>query len=1108
VFTRCTSDRLSPAGLTCGSAPAWCLLLLFVAASSPAQQLHIRTFTPDEGLPASQTWAVYQDHIGYLWFGTAAGLSRYDGTSFSDVSVADGLPDPLVRTISQSRDGRLWFGTNAGVASFDGRTLQRYGERDGVGKGTIWASTVDARGNVWVGTQDGGLSVFDGKTFRTFTERDGLPSNYVYSLLCAHDGTIWMGTRAHGVARFTPGPHGEPAALQAYTTADGLPHDAVRAIAEDRSGNLYFGTRGGGLARFDGRRFQTIASRAGLEGKDVYALIVNHRGELVVGTVDAGVSICDLPDLHRCRTVTERNGLNVDNVYALFEDREHNLWIGLNNGVSQLVTESFQGYSKDEGLPDNGVHAVFPEKNGDVWLGTYGGLARGRRDPSSGAFRFRTFTTKDGLASDGVWDVLRDRAGTLWVATRSGLCHLRSDGRFETLTQADGLPSNYIYDLFEARNGDLWMATLEGVSRWTGHDRAQRPAFENYTVKSGLSGSQIYTIAEDGGGKIWIGTAGQGIDVFDGSAFHHYTTAHGLGSNSINAISITGDGTVWVGTGGGGLARFNRGASAGQAAFARFGPEAGLRSDSVVAITEGADGLLWLGTSRGVDLFDPHHRRPDGQQGEVIRHFDKRSGLISNELLTSNAIARASDGTLWFGFSDGVTHYHPSLDWPEVTPPNVVMKRVVVGGRRAYYSPFAAVASAPRRNVEWLSSGALAVAPDENSIHFAFRALSFKGPETLGYEYQLVGFDPDWLEETSIPFKEYTNLSPGRYTFRIRARVPEGKWGPTAEVRLVVHPHLWQTWWARIAIATLGLLGMLALHKMRTRRMRQRHRELEAIIDQRTRELAEHAAELEVANRGIQAADRTKSRFLAAMSHELRTPLNAIIGFSEVLIARFRDRADLREQKFLQNIYESGQHLLNLINNILDLSKVEAGRMDLNEEDFAIEPVIEQVEAVVTDIASRRRIEIVTRRGEALPPVRADQSKLRQILFNLLSNAIKFSNDGQIVELETRFRPAAESPLRLDSVEIAIIDHGIGISAEEQKLLFQEFRQAEGGITRGGTGLGLALVRKLTELQQGVVTFDSIHGRGSTFRVVLPAAVREGGAEVRKRHASEAGTSS
>jgi signal transduction histidine kinase/DNA-binding response OmpR family regulator len=260
---------------------------------------------------------------------------------------------------------------------------------------------------------------------------------------------------------------------------------------------------------------------------------------------------------------------------------------------------------------------------------------------------------------------------------------------------------------------------------------------------------------------------------------------------------------------------------------------------------------------------------------------------------------------------------------------------------------------------------------------------------------------------------------------------------------------------------------------------------LTAELDRRGRELGE-------ANLRIREADRAKSQFLANMSHELRTPLNSIIGFSEILGEKLDGRIEPRYLRFLANILASGRHLLGLINDILDLSKIEAGRMDLQLEPVSLADVVHGVDSVMHGIAAKREIRLRSEVAADLPLVVADPPRLKQILYNLVSNAVKFSADGQEVRILARPVGAADSPLAVDSVEILVVDHGIGIRREDQSLVFEEFRQVDGGTTRalGGTGLGLALVRRFVELHHGEVTLDSEPGQGSTFRVILPIDAR------------------
>jgi signal transduction histidine kinase/DNA-binding response OmpR family regulator len=290
------------------------------------------------------------------------------------------------------------------------------------------------------------------------------------------------------------------------------------------------------------------------------------------------------------------------------------------------------------------------------------------------------------------------------------------------------------------------------------------------------------------------------------------------------------------------------------------------------------------------------------------------------------------------------------------------------------------------------------------------------------------------------------------------------------------------------------LRGVMSLQQKRQLvRLLQREQEqrLEQLIsmtqdlDQGTRALAE-------ANIQIREADRMKSQFLANMSHELRTPLNSIIGFSEILLDRLVGEIPTKYVKFLRNIHSSGQHLLGIINDILDLSKVEAGKMDVHSEMFRVPALIEGVLNVMHGMASKQRINFAVDAPDSLPPIEADSAKFKQILYNLLSNAVKFSPEQATVWVTARELGPDESPLGVDALTVSVTDKGIGIAPAEHELIFQEFHQVDGSATRqfGGTGLGLALVKKFTELQGGLITVASEPGRGSTFSITLPLRPR------------------
>jgi signal transduction histidine kinase len=283
----------------------------------------------------------------------------------------------------------------------------------------------------------------------------------------------------------------------------------------------------------------------------------------------------------------------------------------------------------------------------------------------------------------------------------------------------------------------------------------------------------------------------------------------------------------------------------------------------------------------------------------------------------------------------------------------------------------------------------------------------------------------------------------------------------------------------RIAITSGDELEDLAdeFNRMATR-LGESYANLEQKVEDRTRDLGEALNEIDDKNRQLEQASRHKSEFLANMSHELRTPLNAIIGFSELLLEKMAGGLTPKQSEYLQDILASGKHQLSLINDVLDLSKVEAGRLELDRSTFSVSKAIGDAVALVRARATQHRIAV----GEHLEPelgqIDADQRKVKQVLVNLLSNAVKFTPDGGRVDVRAR-RENGE-------VFVAVTDTGTGMSPDELRLIFREFGQTSSARGHEGTGLGLALAKRIVELHGGRIWAESEAGRGSTFTFTLP----------------------
>jgi two-component system, NtrC family, sensor kinase len=254
---------------------------------------------------------------------------------------------------------------------------------------------------------------------------------------------------------------------------------------------------------------------------------------------------------------------------------------------------------------------------------------------------------------------------------------------------------------------------------------------------------------------------------------------------------------------------------------------------------------------------------------------------------------------------------------------------------------------------------------------------------------------------------------------------------------------------------------------------------LEQKVEERTRELEQALAELDKKSRELETASQHKSAFLASMSHELRTPLNAIIGFSQVLREGMFGEINEKQGEYLDDVLSSANHLLALINDVLDLSKVEAGQVELQMAPFSLRDALEGGVVMVRERATTNGVEVVLSVNPGVDVVSGDERRIRQVIVNLLSNAVKFTPVGG--EVDVRAMQAN------GEVRVSVADTGGGIAAEDQERIFEEFQQTEEGLAqREGTGLGLALSKRLVELHGGRIWVDSELGKGSTFTFTLP----------------------
>ncbi|HSM14450.1 MAG TPA: two-component regulator propeller domain-containing protein [Thermoanaerobaculia bacterium] len=1045
-----------------------------------AQRLPFNVFSADDGLPATQVWALLQDRRGFLWVGTTWGLARFGPTGVATFSLGEGLPSPTVRTLLEDEDGALWIGTQDGVVRYDGRQIAPPDLEGGAAHSTIWASALDEHGQTWFGGQAGLMVPVGGRT-RRYTSAEGLPDDYVYALHATRDGALWIGTRGGGAARCRPLPNGGLTDCRRWSRAEGLGSDVVRAFAEDRDGRVLIGTRGGGVFEWQDGKLSEV-DLPGLPSRDVYALLVRENGELVVGTADAGLVRCVGREPRLCRLVGERNGLPEDGVRALLEDRARSLWVATEAGLAHLEPESIWSYAEREGLPDHQVYAVEAGADGTIWVGTFEGLAALRVGPHGEPAGVRVWKRGDGLPGRWVQTLHVDAAGRVWIGLENGLARLEGERLIDVDAEV-GLPDENVYALVEAASGELWVGSTGGVSRLrTDGPRVER--LRTYTREDGLYSNRVLDLEIDGDGRIWA-AQGEALAWLDGDRFRRVGEEAGLPVRSVRGLGLDRRGALLAG-GWGYLAR--QVPDSDPPRFEAWTGVAELSDAVILAAEELEDGRFLLATNRGLLLFDAGAAQG---RGAVVARFGRAHGAIGTEVPHSSALARDGRGRWWVGFKGGLSSFGDVFGRPALAPPALAFVRIASTGGRVFRAPFTAVVAGP---MGWLGGPPPELPPGDRALRVEVEPLTFRGGETLRYQFRLAGADGSWSSERSEPFRDFTNLDPGEYAIEARASRGRGVWGPPARLELVLRPAFWQTLEARAAAALALLLALLGGVRRRVARADRRTRELERRVAERTddleryaRALAEHLQTVDRASERERRGHAERREAFARISHELRTPLTAILGFSDLLERSAGGRLEERERRYLANVHDGGEHLLRLVNNLLDQIRLEQGRMEVHLEEVELASMLDSVVSLMEGFALHRSVRVEVTLEPGLPPVRVDVAKLRQVLLNLLSNAVKFSPPGERVRLAARALPAdpaGDSPPRY---EVSVEDRGPGIAADEVESVFEPYRQlATGDSLTPGSGLGLSIARQLVELLGGTISVDSAAGSGACFRVALP----------------------
>ncbi len=1080
--------------------------------STIKQAAKFKHFTINDGLPANQIYDILQSTQGFIWIATREGLSKFDGSEFTNYTHDPDKPNSLasnfIWTMREDSDGILWLSLwSGGLDRFDPitETFTHYraekGNPNSLSSDFVLQSLQDSRGNIWV-TGDKYLDKLDPQT-NTFTHYQPDPDNPnslsapVNKILEDANGILWLGTY-NGLNKFDPVSETFTQYLHQQDNPNSLIGKYVWSLFIDSAGIIWVGTDEG-LNRFDPAS-ETFShylhgedDSTSLSSDTVSFLGTDNQEQFWVGTMGGGLSKFD-PNSGQFITFsydqTDPDSLSNNRVWMVTEDEAGAYWIATESGLNYYDPQGQRfnlyrnGSANPNSLSSDFVMSFYEDEQGILWIGTMGG-GLNRFDRRQG--RFTHYQNAPGnpasLVQNDVNRIVPGRNGTLWLATNGGI--ERFDPASETFlhyrhdpANPNSLLNNNIQGLIRDAAGKLWVASYSlGISRFDPDSETFTHFSHDENDPDSLASNWAYDFLQASDGAIWVAAQG-GLSRLDlqTNRFTNFSIEENhLSDLNIDDIYEDSRGVIWVGTHNG-LNKFDETTQT----FTNYDSKNGLPNNHIIAVIEDNQGYLWISTYLGISRFDP--------QEETFRNYDIRDGLQGNQF--SQAAYKRESGEIFLGGTNGFNTFYPenlvdSRYVPRVmlTDFHLLNQAVEIGGD----SPL-------QKHINVTDH--LVLPHDYSVFTIKFAALNYRAPQKNQYLYMLDGFDQDWVQTNSINrLATYTNLDPGEYIFRVKASNNDGVWNEQGvTLGITILPPWWETWWFRVVAGVFIVALAIAGYSYRVRNLHRRTVQLKREVTLRTSELTESNQQLQDARHKAEAANKAKSVFLANMSHELRTPLNAILGYTDIL--QCNREIGNSAQTGLEIIQHSSDHLLTLINDILDLARVEAGKLEIHPAPFKLSNFLQQIIGIIQARAEQKNLSLTYENLSPLPDVVvADETRLRQVLLNLLGNAVKFNDEGSLSLTVTALEQIQQGEEEEVCLRFRVEDSGIGIAADQLERIFQPFKQA-GEIHRQseGTGLGLAISHKIVQQMGGELQVESELGRGSAFWFDLTLPVSEKGA--------------
>lgn len=1121
------------------------ILTLLIIFSIPAWGIshNFTHLTIKEGLSQSTIKSIHQDYKGFIWFGSADGLNKYDAYTFTIYrnNPADNRSicgNDISCIYEDPADSTLWIGTqsdglNRYCRTTDSFTQFRKGKTGSIPSNGITAIVREPGGKLWFAIAGCGLHYFNpiDSSFNQppFAKDPNLQN--INTLAFDQRGGIWMGT-PEGLywtttAKSNNFDHSTTARL--ITTTPKQPH--VTALLIDRRGNLWIGTLRDGLLRYQPESqalTQYLQEKTGdrtTPPATIRCLTQRRNGDIWIGT-EQGLyqhTPSDKLFIHYANDPTDNGSINDDVVFSLFEDRSGILWMGTYfGGINKLDPDEsrfnrFNNLHKLFGLnrAANNVKSLFRDHENTIWVCTNKGLI---------AFDGRANNVKNGATPAArlffkeidQHMIFGDSKNNLYLSNEKGVFIRKNNSDFipfQPNRQLGAIVPGTLTHAFEDSDKTVWFLSANGIFKYTPHNNQLELIHPIGELL--LTGNDYFMTGMEGSdGKIWLGTV-------HGKLFQYNKNTNQIVEikpanlatetkpyNRIFSICEQAQGVIWYGTNNG-LYRY----LVADNTVKRYMDSDGLANNVVYATLTDKRKRIWCSTNYGISVFNP--------ENQTFTNYTWEDGLQSNEF-NQSAYHKSVDGTIYMGGIEGFNIIEPEKITPNEFIPPVVFTALAI--YHEWVSPFSHPKITNRHIAE---TNALTLTHKQAIVTIEFAALNYIHANKNQYRYKLEGYDTEWINSGTSRKATYTNISPGQYTFMVQGSNNNGIWNnESTSMKITILPPFWLTWWFKTMMVLLVAATIYLIFSFRLRTIKRKAQLLKQLVQEKTADLSEKNMQIEAQNQELirineqinlhnhkieeknqqlnqqnqqiaqqrdnliqlsnelNQANQAKINFFTNISHEFRTPLTLIIGPLKELLNNIETASQAELLRKFKIVYGNASKLLMLVNQLLDFRKADTNNLTLQYSKLDIVDFARQTAFLFNDMAKRKKIDFKFTATFAKLEICFDQDKMEKILFNLLSNAFKFTPANGEIILKLDLDKSGSS----QNLCLSVSDTGRGIAKEEQEAIFEPFFQSnqQEKQQESGSGIGLALVKKYTELHHGSIHVSSRPGSGSTFVVQIP----------------------